>query len=182
MLQACSSFNICLVKAHKFVQLGCFFFHYFLATSITNWAKIFTDLLFHALSGYTRWELVFDNYQICSVPLMSGHAPVTLIVSKVNARARFPHSEQSSKQTNNQYDLSYIEWLNSCVSVLYPWCKCHLCGPLEPFCSEESTSGKLKDPLSKYYWVSKGLLIAWTRKTTEGSGSMFSELELLFSI
>ena len=39
------------LKVHKFVQQGCFFFHYFLATLMTHWAQIFTGLLFSAYVG-----------------------------------------------------------------------------------------------------------------------------------
>ena len=46
----------------KFVQQGCFFFHYFLAASITNWAQIFTGLLFDAYVWIHQVRiLVFDN-------------------------------------------------------------------------------------------------------------------------
>ena len=41
------------LNSHKAV----FSFHYSLATSMTDWVKISTDLLFYAkLSGYTGWE------------------------------------------------------------------------------------------------------------------------------
>ena len=36
------------LKAHNFVWQGCFFFHSYLLTSTTNWAQIFTGLLFYA--------------------------------------------------------------------------------------------------------------------------------------
>ena len=34
-------------KHTNFVQQDCLFFHYFLASSMTNWVQIFTDLLFY---------------------------------------------------------------------------------------------------------------------------------------
>ena len=58
------------LKAHNPVWQGCFFFHYYLATSTINWAHIFTGLLFktyveiHQVRG-----LVFNNYQRCPVSL-----------------------------------------------------------------------------------------------------------------
>ena len=52
------------LKAHNFVWQGCFFFHYYLATSKTVWAQIFTGLLFYAyVETHQLWRLVFDNYQ-----------------------------------------------------------------------------------------------------------------------
>ena len=58
------------LKAHIFAQQGCFFFHYSLATSMTNWVKMSTDLLFYALYVEVHVRiLVFDNYQRCQVPL-----------------------------------------------------------------------------------------------------------------
>ena len=36
------------LKPHKVLQQGCFFCHYSLATSTTNWAKTFRGLLFYA--------------------------------------------------------------------------------------------------------------------------------------
>ena len=56
------------LKAHNFVWQGCFFFHYYLATSTTNWAQIFTGLLFYAyVEIHQVRRLVFDNYQQCPV-------------------------------------------------------------------------------------------------------------------
>ena len=39
------------------MQQGCFF-HYSISNSMTNWAQIFTGLLFyaHCMVGYTKWE------------------------------------------------------------------------------------------------------------------------------
>ena len=34
------------LKAHKVMQKGCFFFHYSLATLMTNWVQMFTDCYF----------------------------------------------------------------------------------------------------------------------------------------
>ena len=53
------------LKAPKFVQQGCFFFHYSLETLITNCVKIFTGLLFYAcyIGIHQVRILVFDNYQ-----------------------------------------------------------------------------------------------------------------------
>ena len=59
----------------KSVQQGFFFFHLFLATLISNWAQIFSDLLFNAYVGYTctKWEYwSLTIYQTCSVPLKRG--------------------------------------------------------------------------------------------------------------
>ena len=51
-----------LLKAHKFVQQGCFFFRCSLATSMTNWV---TDLLFYAYFGINQVRIVvFDNYHL----------------------------------------------------------------------------------------------------------------------
>ena len=41
------------LKAHKFVQQGCFCAHYFLVTLITKWAQILTGLL-----CYACWDTV----------------------------------------------------------------------------------------------------------------------------
>ena len=50
---------------------GCVFFHYFFANSMTNWAQIFTGLLFYAHVGIRQVRiLVFDNYQRCPVSLL----------------------------------------------------------------------------------------------------------------
>ena len=58
------------LKVHKSVQQGWFFFHHFLAISMTNWAQIFTGLLFYAYDGiYHVGTLVLYNYQIGTVPL-----------------------------------------------------------------------------------------------------------------
>ena len=58
------------LKAHKVMQQGCFFFRYYLATSTTNLAQIFTGLLFYAFVGIHQVRLlVFDTYQTC--PLSS---------------------------------------------------------------------------------------------------------------
>ena len=52
------------LNAHNFVWPGCFFFHYYLASSMTDWAQTFTGLLFHAyVEIHQLWRLVFDNYQ-----------------------------------------------------------------------------------------------------------------------
>ena len=58
------------LKAETFVQQGCFFFHHFLATSMTNRAQLFTDLVLYADVGIHQVRrLVFDNYQTFPVPL-----------------------------------------------------------------------------------------------------------------
>ena len=47
-----------------------FSFHYSLATSTTNWAQMFTGLLFYAyVEIHQVRRLVLDNYQRCPVPL-----------------------------------------------------------------------------------------------------------------
>ena len=64
-------------KAHNFVWQGCFFFHYYLATSMTDWDKIFTGLLFYAyIEIHQVRRLVFDNYQTCTFPLTKGYLPL----------------------------------------------------------------------------------------------------------
>ncbi len=46
-----------------------FFFHYFLATSMTNCAHIFTGLIFYAYVGIHQVRiLVFDSYQKNTLP------------------------------------------------------------------------------------------------------------------
>ena len=41
-----------------------FFFHYYLANSMTIWAEMFTGLLFYAFVGIQQlWRVVFDSYQ-----------------------------------------------------------------------------------------------------------------------
>ena len=58
------------LNAHNFVWPGWFFFHYYLATSTTNWAQIFTGLLFYAyVAIHLMRRRVFDNYQQCPVSL-----------------------------------------------------------------------------------------------------------------
>ena len=59
------------LKAHKFVQQGFLFFHNFLATSMTNWAKTFTDVLLFRICWTTQsrncfWQLpkVFSAFKI----------------------------------------------------------------------------------------------------------------------
>ena len=40
---------------------------------MTNWAQIFTGLLFYAYDGIHQVRtLVFDNYQTCTVPLKNA--------------------------------------------------------------------------------------------------------------
>ena len=47
-----------------------FYFHNSLATPMTNWVQIFTDFLFYEFVGIHQVRiLVFDNYQMCPVPL-----------------------------------------------------------------------------------------------------------------
>ena len=57
------------LKAHDFVWQGCVFFHYYLATSRTNWVQSFTGLLFCAYNVEIHQVriLVFDNCQRCPV-------------------------------------------------------------------------------------------------------------------
>ena len=59
------------LKAHNFVWQGCLFFLSYLATSTTDWAQIFTGLLFHALyvDIHQVRRQVFYNYQQCPQPL-----------------------------------------------------------------------------------------------------------------
>ena len=55
------------LKAHTFVQQGCFFFHYSLTTLMTNGVKMFTDLICWVHQVRT---LFFDDYQMWPVPLI----------------------------------------------------------------------------------------------------------------
>ena len=46
-----------------------FFSFHFFATSMTNWAQIFTGLLFYGYDGIHQVRrLAFDNYQMCTFP------------------------------------------------------------------------------------------------------------------
>ena len=68
-----------IMKAHNFMWQGCLFFHYYLATSTSDWAQIFTGLLYCALllrcakSEKTGlWQLpkvssVFNEKQILNI-------------------------------------------------------------------------------------------------------------------
>ena len=51
------------LKAHNSCDRGVFVFHYYLATSATNWDQIFTGLLFYAyyVEKHQVRRLVFDN-------------------------------------------------------------------------------------------------------------------------
>ena len=52
-------------KHTTIVWQECFFFHYYLATSMTDWAQIFTGLLFYVyVEIHQLWRLVFDNYNL----------------------------------------------------------------------------------------------------------------------
>ena len=54
------------LKAHNFVWQGYFFFHYYLATTMTDWAQIFTVFLFTAYVEIHQVRTLFlDNYQQC---------------------------------------------------------------------------------------------------------------------
>ena len=53
--------------AHNFVWQGCIFFHYYLATSTTNWAKICTGLLFYAC-----WDTPSENTGLWQLLIMSS--------------------------------------------------------------------------------------------------------------
>ena len=56
------------IQASESTQLmrqGCFFFHYSLTTSTTNWVQIFTFYAY--VEVYQVRRLVFDNYQRCPV-------------------------------------------------------------------------------------------------------------------
>ena len=49
--------EINFLNAHNFVWQGYFFFHYYLASSMTDWAQIVTGLLFYAfMLRYTNYE------------------------------------------------------------------------------------------------------------------------------
>ena len=67
----------------QFVQQWCFFFHYSLATWMTNGAQMFTGSLFYAYDEIHQHDqvgrLVFDNYQRCPVSL-NGDYEMSLIV------------------------------------------------------------------------------------------------------
>ena len=78
------------------MQQGCVFFRYSLATSITNYVKIFTDLLFYAYVGIHQVRImVFDNFQTCPVPLIQknqNHVNPTL--PSPRAKSVVDHSTQ----------------------------------------------------------------------------------------
>ena len=55
------------VKAHKLVWQGFFFFHSYLATSMTDWARIFTGLLFYAC-----WDTPTVRTSLWQLPIVSS--------------------------------------------------------------------------------------------------------------
>ena len=76
-----------IYESTQICQQGCFFFHHFLATSMTNVAQIFTGLLIYAYVGIHQVRrLVFDNYQTCSVPLKIH------VQSKFNSKKKEKHN------------------------------------------------------------------------------------------
>ena len=54
------------LNAHNFAWQGCFFFHYYLATSTTDWAQIFTGLVFYALC----WEPPSEKTGLWQLPIV----------------------------------------------------------------------------------------------------------------
>ena len=59
-------------ESTQLVRQGCFFFHFSLPTLTTNWAQIFTGLLFYEyVEIHQVRRLVFDNYQTCLVLLIT---------------------------------------------------------------------------------------------------------------
>ena len=54
------------LNAHNFVWQGCFFFHYYLATSTTDWYQIFTGLLFYAC-----WDTPTVKASFWQLPIVS---------------------------------------------------------------------------------------------------------------
>ena len=54
------------LKAHNFVWQGCFFFHYYLAILTTDWAQIFTGLLF-----YVCWDTPSEKTGLWQLPIVS---------------------------------------------------------------------------------------------------------------
>ena len=53
-------------KAHNFVWQGCFFFHYYLATSTTDWAQIFTGFFL-----CTCWNTPTVKTSLWQLPIVS---------------------------------------------------------------------------------------------------------------
>ena len=71
-------------KSHNFVWQGCFFFHYYLATSMTDWVQIFTGWLFCADVEKTGlWQIpivstVFKMYAYLDLLVMKTCLHCTL--------------------------------------------------------------------------------------------------------
>ena len=96
-----------------------FFFHYFLATSMTSWAQIFTDRLFDAHVGtHQVRRLVFDNYKRCPVPFrMDFCMPPTR--QKTRRQNDEPGPTNSSRQTSPKL-ITTSYWLtNRMVIEIY---------------------------------------------------------------
>ena len=73
------------LKAHNlFVRQGCFFFHYYLATSTTNLIefKFPQACYFMHMLRYTKWGLVFDNYQKCQRSLNTIYVDMANLTSE----------------------------------------------------------------------------------------------------
>ncbi len=83
----------CLSQASESTQCLCnkggFYFQYFLATPVTNWAKICTGLLFYAYVEI-HWMriLVFDYYQKLTPPLKSSCTDAITEETEINYQAR----------------------------------------------------------------------------------------------
>ena len=85
------------LKTHKFVQQQCFLFHYFLATSMTNWVKMFTDLLFYLYVEINQLRtLVFDNNQTSPVPLNYRHWTLLVIVKDQSFYVVYQHYKKNN--------------------------------------------------------------------------------------
>ena len=89
------------LKAHKEMQQGCFLLHFSLATSMTNWTHIFTDLLFYAWC----WETPSENtglwqyYQNVSIVPLNRRDESCL--HRAQARARCGDFQHSSFRVAN---------------------------------------------------------------------------------
>ena len=62
-------FEIKHLKAHNIVWQGCFFFHYYLAISMTNWAQMFTQFFF--FFSCTCWDTPSEKTGLWQLPIVS---------------------------------------------------------------------------------------------------------------
>ena len=74
------------LKAHKFVQQGCFFFHYTLAISMTNWVKICLRV-FPWLHVYESMHRIWCSNHLYS--LRNSNLSGNLLLNKSLYQTRF---------------------------------------------------------------------------------------------